>query len=109
MKQKLADLAILGGVPLFPEKLHVGRPNIGNRARFIARINENEDIRTVFSRGHFRSQGLSRANKLLEQRLGGMKQNQNAKVDSEKANDGKTWELLGLFSISEELNSGAGI
>jgi len=38
--QKAADLAINGAPPLFDEALHVGRPNIGNRARFLARTND---------------------------------------------------------------------
>jgi dTDP-4-amino-4,6-dideoxygalactose transaminase len=33
MKQKRADLAVFGGEPLFVEKLHVGRPNVGNLER----------------------------------------------------------------------------
>lgn len=31
-------LAILGGAPVFDEPLHVGRPNLGDRARFMARV-----------------------------------------------------------------------
>jgi dTDP-4-amino-4,6-dideoxygalactose transaminase len=31
-------LALLGGEPLFPDLLHVGRPNLGDRATFLARI-----------------------------------------------------------------------
>jgi dTDP-4-amino-4,6-dideoxygalactose transaminase len=34
------DLAILGGPPAFGEKLHVGRPNVGDRARLLERIND---------------------------------------------------------------------
>jgi dTDP-4-amino-4,6-dideoxygalactose transaminase len=33
-------LAILGAAPVFTEPLHVGRPNIGNRARLLERIND---------------------------------------------------------------------
>lgn len=40
MKNKLEDLAILGGPPAFEEKFHVGYPNIGDRHRLIERINE---------------------------------------------------------------------
>jgi dTDP-4-amino-4,6-dideoxygalactose transaminase len=32
-------LAILGGEPLFPQPLHVGRPNIGSRAQFMDHVN----------------------------------------------------------------------
>lgn len=40
---QLENLAIFGAPPAFGEKLHVGRPNIGNRARFLARINDMLD------------------------------------------------------------------
>ncbi len=33
-------LAVLGGAPAFTEKLYVGRPNVGNRAAFLARVND---------------------------------------------------------------------
>ncbi|HTW93004.1 MAG TPA: aminotransferase class I/II-fold pyridoxal phosphate-dependent enzyme [bacterium] len=39
-KSRLADLAIFGGSAAFEEKLHVGRPNIGDRQRLLERINE---------------------------------------------------------------------
>lgn len=37
---KIDRLAIFGGVPSFREKLHVGRPNIGNRRAILARIDD---------------------------------------------------------------------
>ncbi len=37
-KKSWTDLAVFGGKPAFPEKLHVGRPNIGNRQRLLERI-----------------------------------------------------------------------
>ncbi len=37
-KRALSDLAIFGGEPAFLETLHVGRPNIPNRDRFMERI-----------------------------------------------------------------------
>jgi dTDP-4-amino-4,6-dideoxygalactose transaminase len=40
---QLESLAIFGASPAFAEKLHVGRPNIGNRDRFLARINDMLD------------------------------------------------------------------
>ncbi len=43
-------LAILGGEPAFPEPLHVGRPNIGNRAKLQERIDSMLDARW-FSNG----------------------------------------------------------
>jgi dTDP-4-amino-4,6-dideoxygalactose transaminase len=39
-KLQLCDLAIFGKAPAFKEKVHVGRPNIGNRERLLQRINE---------------------------------------------------------------------
>jgi dTDP-4-amino-4,6-dideoxygalactose transaminase len=38
---KVEKLAIFGCLPIFQEKLHVGRPNIGNKKRFLERV---EDI-----------------------------------------------------------------
>src|SRR5579859_6426007 len=38
MKSGKHDLAVLGGRPAFDEPLHVGRPNLGNRDRFLERI-----------------------------------------------------------------------
>lgn len=37
------DLAIFGRPPAFAEKVHVGRPNAGNRERLLARINDMLD------------------------------------------------------------------
>lgn len=34
------DLAVSGAPPAYGEPLHVGRPNIGNRKRFLTRVNE---------------------------------------------------------------------
>ncbi|MDD2852002.1 MAG: DegT/DnrJ/EryC1/StrS family aminotransferase [Desulfuromonadaceae bacterium] len=39
MKDRIEKLALFGGVPAFPEKLHVGRPNLGDREQFLARVN----------------------------------------------------------------------
>ena len=38
-------MAVLGGAVAFPEPLHVGRPNIGNRARLLKRIEGMLDSR----------------------------------------------------------------
>jgi len=46
-------MALLGGEPLFPEPLHVGRPNIGDRERFLARVNEMLDGRWLSNNGPF--------------------------------------------------------
>ncbi len=37
------DLAIFGRPPAFAEKVHVGRPNVGNRERLLGRINDMLD------------------------------------------------------------------
>lgn len=39
IKNRISDLAIFGGSKMFDEKLHVGRPNIGNRKHLLDRIN----------------------------------------------------------------------
>jgi dTDP-4-amino-4,6-dideoxygalactose transaminase len=46
-------LAIFGGLPLFSEKLHVGRPNIGNRQRLVERINDMLDRRWFTNNGPY--------------------------------------------------------
>lgn len=51
MKKELNDLAIFGGKPAFGEALHVGRPNIGNRADFLGRINDILDSRWLTNYG----------------------------------------------------------
>ena len=50
-KTELADLAIGGAPPAFAEPLHVGRPNIGDRARLLERINEALDRRWLTNNG----------------------------------------------------------
>lgn len=44
-------LAILGGRPAFAEPLHVGRPNIGDRTRFLERVNGALDRRWLTNAG----------------------------------------------------------
>jgi len=53
MKTSVANLAILGGLPAFTDKLHVGRPNIGDRTKFLARINDLLDRRWLSNNGPF--------------------------------------------------------
>lgn len=53
MKQKLLDLSIFGGTSTFKEKLHVGRPNIGNRDRLLERINDLLDRRWLSNNGPY--------------------------------------------------------
>jgi dTDP-4-amino-4,6-dideoxygalactose transaminase len=40
IKKSIEDLAIFGGKSAFKEQLHVGRPNIGDRERFLNRVND---------------------------------------------------------------------
>ncbi|HEX2223834.1 MAG TPA: DegT/DnrJ/EryC1/StrS family aminotransferase, partial [Thermoanaerobaculia bacterium] len=51
MKRSLADLAVLGGPKAFAERLYVGRPNLGDRDRLLARINDLLDRRWLTNRG----------------------------------------------------------
>lgn len=53
MKDSVEELASLGGIPAFSEPLHVGRPNIGDRAAFLARINDLLDRRWLTNNGPF--------------------------------------------------------
>ena len=45
------DLAINGAPPLFAEPLHVGRPNVGNRDRFMSLLDD------MFARNWFSNDG----------------------------------------------------
>ena len=60
-KNSIADLAAFGGQPAFLEKLHVGRPNIGDREALTARINTILDSRWLSNGGPFEQE--------LEQRI----------------------------------------
>lgn len=53
MKRHLDDLAIFGGKPAFADSLHVGRPNIGDRARLLERINDMLDRRWLTNNGPY--------------------------------------------------------
>lgn len=46
-----ADLAVFGAPPAFAEPLHVGRPNLGDRARLHARLDEILDRRWLTNGG----------------------------------------------------------
>lgn len=50
-KNTLDILAVLGNQPAFTEALHVGRPNVGNRAALLARINDLLDRRWLTNNG----------------------------------------------------------
>src|ERR1019366_6137407 len=45
------SLALLGSKPAFDATLHVGRPNIGDRAAFLARVNDMLDRRWLSNDG----------------------------------------------------------
>jgi dTDP-4-amino-4,6-dideoxygalactose transaminase len=53
MPESISKLAVLGGTPAFTEKLHVGRPNIGARARLLERFNQVLDSRWLTNDGSF--------------------------------------------------------
>jgi dTDP-4-amino-4,6-dideoxygalactose transaminase len=53
MKSEVEDLAIFSGKPAFKEKLHVGRPNIGDRQRLLERINHLLDSRWLTNDGPY--------------------------------------------------------
>jgi dTDP-4-amino-4,6-dideoxygalactose transaminase len=52
-KNQLDDLAVFGGPPAFQEKLHVGRPNIGDRERLLERVNDLLDRKWLTNRGSY--------------------------------------------------------
>ena len=47
----MGQLAIFGGAPALSEKIHVGRPNIGDRDALLARINDLLDRRWLTNNG----------------------------------------------------------
>lgn len=53
VKNRIEDFVILGGSPAFNEILHVGRPNIGNRQRFLELINNMLDKRWLSNDGPY--------------------------------------------------------
>ena len=60
-----SDLALFGAVPAFAELLHVGRPNIGDRARLLERINDILDRRWFTNGGPYENQFEARLASLL--------------------------------------------
>ena len=63
LKTNISDLALLGGTPTFETLLHVGQPNIGNRERFLTRVNDMLDRRWLSNNGIYVRE--------LEQKLAG--------------------------------------
>jgi dTDP-4-amino-4,6-dideoxygalactose transaminase len=53
MKYHISDLAIFGGTPTFSTKLHVGRPNIGNRDALQRRMTDLLDRRWLTNNGPY--------------------------------------------------------
>src|SRR6266566_3803635 len=51
IKKVVGDLALFGGTPAFEEGLHVGRPNIGNRQKFLERIGDILDRKWLTNGG----------------------------------------------------------
>ena len=66
VKSKVDDLAIWGAPPAFKQRLHVGRPNIGNRERLLERIADLLDRRWLTNDGPF----LQEFEKRISERLG---------------------------------------
>ena len=62
----MRDLAILGAEPAFSEPLHVGRPNLGDRSRFMERVEDIFDRRWLTNNGPY-VQGFER---LVAERCG---------------------------------------
>ena len=52
-KQSIADLALFGGAPAFSQPVHVGRPNAGNREKFLERVKLMFDRRWFTNRGPY--------------------------------------------------------
>jgi dTDP-4-amino-4,6-dideoxygalactose transaminase len=61
----LDDLAIFGAAPAFADQLHVGRPNIGNRQQFEARVVEILDQKWLTNEGRFVKEFEQRIAKLV--------------------------------------------
>lgn len=53
MKSELDELALFGGEPAFNSQLHVGRPDILNRGRFMERMNDILDRQWVTNDGPY--------------------------------------------------------
>jgi len=53
VKRSLDDLAMFGGPLAFADPLHIGRPNLGDRKRFLERINDLLDRRWLTNDGKY--------------------------------------------------------
>jgi dTDP-4-amino-4,6-dideoxygalactose transaminase len=63
-KARLDDLALFGGEPVFGETLHVGRPNLGDRAVFLARLEDALDRRWLTNAGRYEQELERRVSEL---------------------------------------------
>lgn len=66
MKRSVNELAIFGGSPAFEQKLHVGRPNLGDSGRFLERAQDILERRWFTNNGHY----VQEFEKALANRLG---------------------------------------
>ena len=64
-RTRFEQLAILGGPPAFPEVLHVGRPNVGDRRRLLARLRDMLDRRWLTNNGPYVRELEARLARLL--------------------------------------------
>jgi len=53
LKNRIEDLSLFGGRSAFEQTLHVGRPNIGNREKLLARFNDMLDRNWLTNNGPF--------------------------------------------------------
>ena len=53
VQQQPGDLAIFGKAPKFAEKIHVGRPNVGDRQKLLSRINDMLDRNWLTNNGPY--------------------------------------------------------
>ena len=53
VKMGMTDLARFGGTPAFAEKVHVGRPNIGDASAFVERVNDILEKRWLTNNGWY--------------------------------------------------------
>ena len=65
IKSNIDDLAIFSGLPTFEKCIHVGRPNIGNRERFLYRVNRILDNKWLTNNGEFVKEFERRLEKYL--------------------------------------------
>ena len=52
-KSDVSDLALFGGQPAFDDLVRVGRPNLGDRSRFLDRLNHTLDTRSFTNDGPY--------------------------------------------------------